>query len=413
MLPGDFEGLLKNAIGLDAASLGATAVDSAVKQRMASLGLKDAGAYWAELDRSRTEHQALVEAVVVSETWFFREREAFTALGHLAADALRNAASNRTFRMLSVPCSTGEEPYSMVMTLLDAGLAPERFHVDAVDISTRALESAKAGVYVPNSFRGGSLSFRESFFQRTGDAYAISDRLRRLVTLRAGNLLSTDFNLDQEPYDVIFGRNLLSYFDRPTQERALKNLTRALAPDGYLFVASAEAYVASTCGLDSVDAVPFAFRSTAKTCIRPKRARPARGTPLDSRSTSEPRRHAQEPVFTPVLSPSSKAAPSLEMVRVLADEGRLEEAACSCERVLERQGPSSEGYYLLGLVRDALGNTNDAIASYRKAIYLKPDHAEGLLHLALLTEAQGDTAAAERLRQRARRIDRQPAEGTL
>jgi chemotaxis protein methyltransferase WspC len=103
----------------------------------------------------------------------------------------------------------------------------------------------------------------------------------------------------------------------------------------------------------------------------------------------------------------------LEDARRLADAGRLQEAAAWCETNLLEQGPSAETYYLLGLVRGATGDRDAAAAFYRKAIYLEPEHVEGLMHLALMTETRGDTSAAERLRERARRVESRAKEKAL
>src|SRR5207249_9238287 len=92
--------------------------------------------------------------------------------------------------------------------------------------------------------------------------------------------------------------------------------------------------------------------------------------------------------------PAPPAPVDLENVRRLADAGRLREAAEQCESQLQQQGPSSEAYYLLGLVRDAAGERQGAAECYRSAVYLDPEHLEALMHLALLLETQGDSAAA-------------------
>ncbi len=101
-------------------------------------------AYWERVRGSRAELQALIEAVVVPETWFFRDREAFAALARLAREEwLPSAPQTGCCRLLSLPCSTGEEPYSMAMALLDAGVPADRFRIDAVDISAAALAQAE------------------------------------------------------------------------------------------------------------------------------------------------------------------------------------------------------------------------------------------------------------------------------
>jgi chemotaxis protein methyltransferase WspC len=98
---------------------------------------------------------------------------------------------------------------------------------------------------------------------------------------------------------------------------------------------------------------------------------------------------------------------SLDEAVRLADEGCLVEAASCCEEHLRRHGPSAKAFYLLGLVRDTAGNTTDASSYYRKALYLDPEHLETLVHFAFLVEQQGNSAAAQVLRNRARRVEQQ------
>ena len=110
------------------------------------------------------------------------------------------------------------------------------------------------------------------------------------------------------------------------------------------------------------------------------------------------------------ISGSAPIAPApatdLEAARRLADAGRLQEAAAWCEANLTERGPSSGTYFLLGLVSDAMGDRNSAAAFYKKVIYLEPEHVQALMQLALISESQGNSAAAERLRGRARRAER-------
>ena len=404
----DFESLLKEMMGLDSASVGSATVERAVRIRMARVGVDRREDYWQQVRSSKAELQELIEAVVVPETWFFRDPEAFTALVRLAVAESRPPAPANVLRLLSIPCSSGEEPYSIVMALLDGGFSPEQIQVDAVDISARALFQAKHGVYGSNSFRGQNLVFRERYFRPTKDGYVIAESVLDKVNFRQGNLLADDLHLDERPYDVVFCRNVLIYFDRATQEQAMRRLGSFLAPSGFLFVGPAEAFLASCNGFVPVNqAMSFAFRRNpatrltlpvvslpapvrqVKTKLRPRGQRPAK---------------AEAPVSAPAALP-----PRLDDLRTasgLADAGRLEEASEMCENHLRHHGPSAEAYYLLSLVRDAMGNWRDAAESYRKTLYLEPDHVEALMHLALLTENQGDVAAAGRLRERARRADR-------
>ncbi|WP_443798005.1 CheR family methyltransferase, partial [Burkholderia cepacia] len=141
-----FRGWLLRETGIDPDSLGNDFLTRALTERVHALQAdgerlssaarppvtQDAlDAYWQQLNASADERRALIELFVVPETWFFRDREAFATLARLAADRLA-ALPGRVIRVLSAPCSTGEEPFSAAMALLDAGLDPASFTIDAI-----------------------------------------------------------------------------------------------------------------------------------------------------------------------------------------------------------------------------------------------------------------------------------------
>src|SRR6266481_6690402 len=172
------EHAVRERIGLDAASIGSTLLQRSIRLRMKSHGLKKADDYYGLLQASSTEWSELIESVVVTETWFFRDNEPFITLLGLVQEWL---PANRVgkVRLLSLPCSSGEEPFSLAIALLDAGVAPERFEIDAVDISARALARAERGVYGKNSFRGNELGFLDRHFARTTHGYQLAEPVRR------------------------------------------------------------------------------------------------------------------------------------------------------------------------------------------------------------------------------------------
>jgi chemotaxis protein methyltransferase WspC len=410
--------LLKETIGLDADSIGGSAVERAVRERQAACGARDALAYGELLAASDVERQALTEAIVVPETWFFRDREAFAAFAAIAVDEWRSARPDRPRRVLSVPCSSGEEPYSIAMMVHEAGFPPGSFRIDAVDISRQLLAKARSGVYGQNSFRGGDLSFRAMHFDAVGDGYRIHDHLRSDVHWQQGNLVASGFLGDAEPYDAVFCRNLLIYFDRETQERAIATLSRLLSPRGVLFVGASESGALLHHELVSAR-IPMAFahrrrgpspRSRTERpgpTVEPSRTRtptaapaaPVRQTPPAGAGAGATSRTAGD------AAREAEAAIALDEAYRLADQGHFSEAAERCEAYLRQRGPSERAFYLLGLVRDASGNQADAEAYYRKTLYLDPRHRPALAHLALLMDRLGKTADAQLLRERVRRLE--------
>ena len=252
--------LLRETIGLDPDSIGQPAVERAIQERQAASGLSDARAYCARVLTSKDELQALVESVVVPETWFYRDPGAFDALSAVVRHGALPMATE-PLRLLSVPSSTGEEPYSMAMALLDAGVPSARFQVDAMDVSRLALDRAGAAVYGRNSFRGSGTLGRDHHFETAPGGRRVCERVRRQVRFRHGNLLSSPFLPGRDRFDIIFCRNLLIYFDRPTQNRVIDGVGALLKPDGLLFVGSSEGGLALSHGYVSAKLpMAFAFR---------------------------------------------------------------------------------------------------------------------------------------------------------
>ncbi|WDY56963.1 CheR family methyltransferase [Pseudomonas sp. PSKL.D1] len=403
---------LQQRIGLDVESVGVPMVERALRQRCVALNAADLDDYWLRLQQSTEEQQALIEAVIVPETWFFRYPESFTALVGLAHKRLAELAGERPLRLLSLPCSTGEEPYSLAMALLDAGMNPAAFHIDGIDISGHSVAKATQAVYGRNSFRGRELGFRERHFHAEGDNHQLDERVRQQVTLEVGNVLDPTLASRSGRYDFVFCRNLLIYFDVPTQQRVFEVLKRLAHEQGVLFIGPAEgsllarlgmrplgiaqsfAYVRQPLGPPPVSAVLAHRMSTSIAPIRPSPVTPVR-----------PHRNPTVATTAPVQRDSE--AELLASIARLANAGDSAQARASCQRYLQQFAPKAQVYYWLGLLSDTEGDATQALTHYRKALYLEPQHAEALLHLATLLAAQGDEAGARRLQERAARAGRE------
>jgi len=248
------QGMLKEATGLN---LPRTAVERAINERMDALGLSDRKEYGHDLMHGSMpgELEALIELVVVPESWLFRDPQAFALATEVVKERLANGA--RVVRILSVPCAGGEEPYSMAMALCDARVPLETFSIDAVDISAACINRAEIGIYGRNAFRAQDLAFRDRYFtpvEGEEDMYQIASGLRQRVRFRQGNLLAADPALPSY-YDIIFCRNLLIYFDRPTATAAAERLAALLVDDGVLLAGYAEVPVFTQNGF-----VPLPYR---------------------------------------------------------------------------------------------------------------------------------------------------------
>jgi chemotaxis protein methyltransferase WspC len=417
---------------LDAAVFTGGTLAKAVQHRMAERGITEISIYLNQLRLSVQELEALIEAVIVPETWFFRDKEPFALLQNDVANKWMCINPKQVLRVLSVPCSTGEEPYSIAIALIETGLTPEQFQIDAVDISRRSLRLAQQAIYDKHSFRGTDLAFQQRYFTPTAAGYCLCEVVRRSVHFQHGNIVDLIFALDRFPYDVIFCRNLLIYFDSVSRERTVQVLNRLLNSQGLLFVGHAE-----TALLPAAQFVPvrhpfaFAYRkaersrqpssSNYKTQLSNRPVNKATsagdgpgetaknnlgsGLKQPSANRNESNREQSNREFQTEFQQQNLLKQNLlGTARQLANQGCLQEAAQQCQAYLNQHRTSAEAYALLGQVHQAMGQERQAEQCFQKALYLNPKHLEALMHLALLLEQQGDFNGAATVRQRIQRL---------
>jgi chemotaxis protein methyltransferase CheR len=226
-----------------------TMLELRVKRRLRSLNLNSYAEYCEYLFAHHGQKQELVhliDVVTTNKTDFFREPGHFEALVQRALpDIMASNESGRPLLIWSAACSTGEEPYTLAIVLKEYGLSHQgfRFRILATDISTAVLEKATLGVYSHEVVRPIPRDLQRKYFMRSrnpnSQVLRVVPELRSLVEFRRLNFMDADFGLSERA-DVIFCRNALIYFDRPTQEKILQKLTRYLAPGGYTFVGHAE-----------------------------------------------------------------------------------------------------------------------------------------------------------------------------
>jgi chemotaxis protein methyltransferase WspC len=393
------EAVLRDAIGLDPATIGTAAVERASRLRMTASGEPDLAAYARRVQADEEERDRLVEDVVVGESWFFRDRQVFDFVTSLAVT--RSGLPGRgPVRILCAPCAGGEEPYSVAMGLLEAGLEADRFTIDAVDVSRAALARAERGRYSANAFRNADCSFRDRWFTGDGSGAVLDAAVRKRVRFTRGNVVDESFAVGSAPYDVIFCRNLLIYLTTAARRRVEAVLDRLLARDGVLVLGAAEPPILKGNWVPAGAASVFALRRGT-----PPAAEPA----MPPRPAARPRRPsaaARPPADTP--PPAEAAAPVLADVLAeagaLANAGRHAEALERCERARGLLPPAPELFVLMGMIHQAAGDLDRAEGCLHKTLYLDATHDEALLALALLATRRGDLRMAETYRQSAARV---------
>lgn len=213
-------------------------------------GLVSLGELVAALRRGDSEGlmTAVVEAMTTNETFFFRDKVPFENFRTTILPALLAArGAQRSIRIWSAAASTGQEPYSLAMTLkeLSDSLAGWRIEILATDLAGSVLQKAQDGIYSQFEVqRGLPIQFLIKYFSKVGDMWQIAPELRAMVRFRQLNLLADFSSLGV--FDLIFCRNVLIYFDQDTKTDVLNRLGRLAAADGYLVLGAAETVVGLT-----------------------------------------------------------------------------------------------------------------------------------------------------------------------
>ncbi len=215
-------------------------VYSRLSRRLRETGHKSFRDYLSWLEhQDGSEWQEFINALTTNLTSFFREQHHFDIL----ANHLRSRPQGASWRVWCSAASTGEEPYSIVMTALDV-LGPDaRFALTASDIDSKVLATASQGMYRLENLKNISDQHLQQFFLRGKGGNAgmvrIKPKLQRMIHFIMVNLVRGDWPF-REPFDVVFCRNVMIYFDAPTQRKVLERIHRAMVVGGLLFVGHAE-----------------------------------------------------------------------------------------------------------------------------------------------------------------------------
>lgn len=221
-------------------------VYSRLARRLRLLNIDSFAAYLDYLESTPAEQQEFINALTTNLTAFFREGHHFDML----AGFVKKYRNNKPCRVWCTASSTGEEPYSIAMTLVEAyGNYKPPVEIIASDIDSQVLNTAAAGVYNVERLDSLSLEQKKQFFLRgkganSGKAKAI-DELRKLIEFRQINLLDRHWPLNGK-FDVIFCRNVMIYFDKPTQLKLLERMTQLLVPDGLYIAGHSESFSHAT-----------------------------------------------------------------------------------------------------------------------------------------------------------------------
>jgi chemotaxis protein methyltransferase CheR len=423
--------LLKERVGLHIRQESFSALKIALAARLEELDgrVGDPAAYLRLLrsEEGDEELRSLLPLVTVGKTSFFRDDRQFRALDALLPGLLaRVRGGGRRLSVWSAGCATGEEPYSIAMTLADAGFEPEQVDLLATDVNPEAVAFAAHGVYDARRVRDIPAPLLERHFAVEGERYVVRPSLRRFVAaIRPHNLVSAVFPRpsDGGGFDVIFCRNVIIYFDTPTTQQVLTQFHNALAPGGYLFLGYSESLFRLFEGFELTEVAGAFLYRRPEAPVRPPPAGRPRAVPLSPPPVTHVDVRPPRPptVSTPSAGPVAAAAPPearrapprrppvgpgspplapqefLDGAVALFAEGRFGAARELLERLLERAGEDLAVRLTLANLYGILRQPDRARASYQAALQIEPLSAEAHLFygIHLLQGGEADGAALE------------------
>lgn len=400
----------------------------------------------ADTRASHQEWQALATLLTTGESYFFRDKGHFFLLQNtILPELLKNKQNQRSLRIWSAGCATGEEPYSVAILLdmLVPDLADWEVFIIGTDINEESLNKAERGVYSPWSFRLMDKDIQGKYFTRCKDDWWIAEKIKKMVTFKSGNLLDGDF-YSRYPeicdMDIIICRNVFIYFKKEAVAAVFSNFSRILNDEGYLIAGHGELQghdLASLCPRLYPEAVlykktplgngPASEVGRAKERPREKKSWLARVKPVSRPSLPAARAAPsarpvgkissvdQKPEIEELirggrygeavrraekyLSLSGDRCDTLCLVaNAYANSGEYAKAENVCRDAIKIKADSAEPYFLLAQIAEARGNDQEAKELFRKTIYLNPAFVAAYCELGGLYEKENDSLHARKAR---------------
>jgi chemotaxis protein methyltransferase CheR len=359
-----------------------------VSRRFAVIDVPDCGSYLqiliAEAPR-RTEMHQLVGELTIGETYFFRQREHFDLMRErILPDLLERNQFTRRLRIWSAGCATGPEPYSVALLLhreFQKRIEGWDVSILATDINIEFLARAREARFGAWALRETSAAMKAACFLQDGKDWVLRPEYRKGVTFEYHNLAS-EMNpaADGEPFDLIVCRNVIIYFSPERMRSVIDNFYRCLNVGGWLIVGHAEPNLEMFHSFELVsDLNATAYRKNAKTAADSASSFFDWQTFEEKFAVQTPAAEAIRVNLNPLFP--EPPAPSMEEARMLADSGNWEAATQLTRKLIETDALNATAYFMLGLIQEHAGASEEARAAFRRAIYLDRGFALAHYHL--------------------------------
>jgi chemotaxis protein methyltransferase WspC len=375
-------------IGLDIDSLGENIFERAIKQAW-DQSLYSKEQFYLEIISKGEIYEKMLDDLTVGETWFMREDKALE-------ECYQILSKKGSYNILSLPCSTGEEPYSILISLMNKGVNPDKINIFGIDINKKNIDKAQKGVFKGYSFRKKTLECDGCFELLDDGKKRLLKKYREKVIFKDGNLLDQNLAANLPKFDAIFCRNILIYFTTEAKIIALANIKSMLKPGGIVLSGHSEIMIFLGNGFAKIRGSSFALKAEEKVAELPI---------IIAKPVAIPKLVSKPKVRELIEENDLENPDKKEEILLLANNGVFREAESKCEEYIIENELDSQGYYLMGLLKEAQANEADAIQYYNKAIYLNPNHYESLINLSLIHKKNGEFQMAEQFRLRAEKSE--------
>jgi chemotaxis protein methyltransferase CheR len=367
------------------------------------------------------EWRWLLPLLTNGESYFLRDEGQFSLLRNcILPELIEKRRQQKSLRLWSAGCSTGEEPYSLAILIHE--LIPPHWNVLIVgtDVNEDALQKARRGVYSAWSFRTLPAEMRERYFHQARDGFELDNELRKLVHFERDNLsdnLNASTHYITQEMDLILCRNVLIYFQPEAVAHAVSRFASSLRENGYLLTGHAELHHHDTsplrvrnfpesiayqrCESSSSASLEPSTRQIATSFSTPKaETKPIPFSSVPRRVTvpDAVKKSPQVQKKQANLNDASEAEVLCQSARSYANAGRHKEAIDCCKGAITLDPVATEAYFIWGQVAQELRNWNEAKELYKKVIYLSPSHIQAHIELAAMYDLEADAERARRMR---------------
>lgn len=442
----NFKHVLGTRYGLNFDPRNDKALKKAITKRMEALGFNSEFDYYSFLKKSKDaaeEFDELISLLTVGHTNYFRSPDQFRALQeHVLPRILsQKTGKDKKIKIWSAGCSTGDEPYSIAITLLEEFKEIKQWDVKilATDINSQFLQHARSGIYDRWTTKYVEQELFDKYFVKRGNSALLKDQVKNMVKFFYLNLATDGYPFTQEgidKFDIIFCRNVLIYFRKDMVKRIIKKFYDLLEDNGYLFLGYSESLskISRDFEPNSLYGVFFYEKMLPELRAKPARvpqAKPARvpqAKPIEVPSsprtkvlplrpiTPEPeeidekrlyleginhfgqeRFEKAAEIFEHILEKNPRSPQALLGIGfLLANKGKDPEARQKCQEVLEIDQLLPESYYLLGVLNEREGDLKATRECYQRAIFLEKDFIMAHFNLAILYKREGKWKEAQR-----------------